>query len=114
MPETKHTKNIEFSGLSLFAVRGGKREHIGQALILSCTGDGSDYDAQKSCDEEQANVRLWAAAPELLEALQAIQQQLESPARNTHLGRPYGSAVTISSDVRAQVKAAIEKAGVRS
>jgi hypothetical protein len=106
-----HTKGpIEVVGLRLFAVRGGKRELIGSAAELACTGNGDDLDAQRASDEETANVRLWAAAPELLAALQAIHEQLESPARNTHIGTPYGSSVTISEDVKKQVREVISKA----
>lgn len=53
---------------------------------------------------------LFAASPDLLAALEAIQKQLECPARNTCRGRAYAEGVVISTDVREQVKAAISRA----
>lgn len=48
-----------------------------------------------------------AALKAAREALQAVHEQLECPARNTNRGRAYREGVTISNDVREMVAAAL-------
>lgn len=58
--------NTGFMGAPSGAVKIAKIE------TLACIGGSGDVAAQRACDQEQANARLIAAAPELLAALEAF------------------------------------------
>lgn len=69
---------------------------IADTRQLPCIGGHDDMAAQRACDQEQANAKLIAAAPDLLAALQA------------YIGsRGYGET---DSPVEQQARAAISKA----
>ena len=58
-------------GLTVYGKVNGRDEKIADARTLPCIGGHDDVHAQKASDQEQANARLIAAAPELLAALEA-------------------------------------------
>lgn len=74
--------------------------------------DGGDYSpiCTTSQDEDAAFiVKAVNAHEELVSMLEAIQVQLECPARNTNAGFKYRENVVISHDLREQVRTALAK-----
>lgn len=73
MSEFKGTKNLLSDGLHIREV--GKTGRVGQAFLMSFEHDRSGKSLPDTIGE--ANAKLWAASPDLLEALQAAKTELE-------------------------------------
>lgn len=94
----------DLSGLKVLARVGNNSfEHIATVITLPCIGGSDDVAAQKASDMEQANARLIAAAPELLEALKEVEKHHIDI--NNRVGRPLERSFTLRI-----VRAAIDKA----
>ena len=71
---SKHTPGPwAFNGSANIKGRvNGNDELIALVAAMPCVGGHDDLAAQRGCDMENANIRLIAAAPDLLEALKGV------------------------------------------
>lgn len=84
----------------------------GIATVVPATGSGVVCRVpgnDKTPDERDANARLIAAAPELLEALKQIKDDYEELARN-HAGAWHDDEVLLHQKINEAARAAIAKA----
>lgn len=104
---SKHTQGnwSLTSHMKIVAIIEGKIVTIANVESLPCIGGHDDIAADKACEQERANARLIAAAPELLAALQSL-----LGADVYADGEGLVSVANADEEIVAQARAAIAKA----